>query len=218
LRIFKSEMLLRMTALCLLLAATVFAAPVVTVISPQSGWTVNSPIYYAASATSPNCSKGIAAMRIYIAPHVAVFSIDAPQFETFVNVKPGTYDTVVQAWDNCGEVTKIPLKVTVSTSGGVTVYSPSNGSASSSPTRFVASAGSPACARGISAIRIYTAPGVEAHTETANHLDANLNLTPGTYNTVVQAWDNCGHLFKVPITTTVKAPVSVPAHPPAPAR
>ena len=213
-------MLLRIAVLFSLLAAAGFAAPIVTVTSPQSGWTVNSPIYYAVSASSPTCAKGIAAVRIYAAPHLAVFAIDAPQFETFVNLKPGTYDTVVQAWDNCGQLTKVPLKVTVSATGGLTVYSPANGGGSNSPARFVASAASPACPRGVSAIRIYTAPGVEAHTEAANHLDVNLNLAPGTYNTVVQAFDNCGHVFKVPITTTVKPPAAspAPAQGPAPSR
>ena len=197
-------MLVRIFAVWVLLSGTLFAAPALTVNSPQDGWKVNSPIYFAGSATSPTCPKGIATMRIYVAPHVAVFSIDAAQFETFVNLKPGTYDTVVQVWDNCGEVTKVARKVTVMSTAGVTVYSPANNGTSGSPARFIASASSPGCAKGISAIRVYTAPGVEARTETANHLNADISLSPGTYNAVVQAWDNCGHVFKVPISTTVK--------------
>ncbi len=205
-------MLPRILLVCLLLSARLFAAPALTVSSPQDGWKVNSPVYFAASATSPTCAKGIATIRIYAAPHMAVFSVDAAQFETFVNLKPGTYDTVVQAWDNCGDVTKVQRKVTVISTAGVTVYSPANRSEVSSPARFVASASSPGCAEGISAIRVYSAPGVEAHTETANHLSAEVNLAPGNYNTIVQAWDNCGNVFKVPITTSVKGatPPQVP--------
>ncbi len=205
-------MVLRIGAVCLLLSTGLFAAPALTITSPQDGWKVNSPIYFAVSATSATCPKGIATIRIYAAPHTAVFSIDAGQVETFVNLKPGTYDAVVQAWDNCGELTKVQRKVTVMSTAGVTVYSPANNGTASSPARFVASASSPACPNGISAIRIYSAPGVEAHTETANHLSAEVNLAPGNYNTVVQAWDNCGHVFKVPITMTIKGatPPQVP--------
>ena len=209
---FKSRgerMLPRVFLITLLLSVKLFAAPGLTVTSPQDGWSVNSPIYFAASAVSPTCAKGIATIRIYAAPHMAVFSIDAAQFETFVHLKPGTYETVVQAWDNCGELTKVQRKVTVMSTAGVTVYSPAARGEIASPARFVASASSPACPKGISAIRVYTAPGVEAHTESANHLDAEINLAPGNYNAVVQAWDNCGHVFKVPIITTVK-----PATPP----
>ncbi len=202
--------MLRTTALWFLFSVTALAAPTITLNSPQNGWTVNSPVYFSASAASPTCAKGIDAMRIYAAPHVAVFSIEAAKFETFVNLKPGKYKAVVQAWDNCGEVSKVPVEVTVLSGGGVTVYSPANHAASTSPLRFVASASSPGCAAGISAIRVYTAPGIEGHTETANHLDAALVLAPGTYNAVVQAWDNCGHVFKVPVSTTVKPP-SAPA-------
>lgn len=202
-------MLPRIAALLLLLTAPLLGAPVLMVNSPQDGWKVNSPIYFAGSATSPTCPKGIATVRIYAAPHMAVFSIDSAQFETFVNLKPGTYDAVMQAWDNCGEVTQVARKVTVMSTPGVTVYSPANRSEAGSPTRFVASASSPGCGKGISAIRVYTAPGVEARTETANHLNADIHLAPGSYNAVVQAWDNCGHVFKVPITTTVKGGTSV---------
>lgn len=205
----------RIAAVCVLLSARLFAAPALTVSSPLDGWKVNSPIYFAASASSPTCAKGIATIRIYAAAHMAVFSIDAAQFETFVNLKPGTYDAVVQAWDNCGEVTMVQRKVTVMSTPGVTVYSPANNGTANSPARFVASASSPACPKGISAIRIYSAPGVEARTEAANHLNAEINLAPGNYNAVVQAWDNCGHVFKVPIAMTVKGatPPQVPHMP-----
>ena len=204
--------LLTLVCWCVL-SAMAAAAPAITVTSPQSGWTVNSPIFFAASATSPGCTKGISAMRIYVAPHVAVFSIDAPQFETFVNLKPGTYNTLVQAWDNCGGVAKTEMKVVVPASGGVTVYSPANRATAASPLRFVAGAASPTCTRGVSEIRIYTAPGVEAYTGQGNHLDAVLNLAPGIYDAVVQARDHCGGVFTVPVTATVKAPAPMPLSP-----
>ena len=213
LQIIRTGSLLRVIVLIFVVVTSALGAPVLTVTSPQSGWSVNSPIYYAASARSPGCVKGIAAMRIYAAPHLAVFSIDAPQFETFVNLKPGTYNTVVQAWDNCGGVTKAAVKVTVAASGGVTVYSPANHTVATSPMRFIAGASSPGCAGGISAIHLYTAPGVDAYSERGNHVDTKLDLTAATYDAVVQASDNCGHIFKVPVKATVRPATVAPAAP-----
>ncbi len=85
----------------------------------------------------------------------------------------------------------------------VTVTSPSNGSQDGTPVNFTATASSPDCSAGIAAMRIYTAPHVGAYTVDSNSLDVNLSLAPGTYNTVVQAWDNCGGVGKTPVNITV---------------
>ncbi len=86
----------------------------------------------------------------------------------------------------------------------VTVTSPTSGSTDSAPVNFIASASSLNCAKGISAMRIYTAPGVGAYTTDSDSLNVDLNLAAGKYNTVVQAWDNCGGVGKTPVTITVK--------------
>jgi 6-phosphogluconolactonase len=85
----------------------------------------------------------------------------------------------------------------------VTVTSPANGSQDSSPVNFIASASSPDCSAGIASMRIYTAPGDGVYTTDSNHLDVNLTLAAGSYNTVVQAWDNCGGVGKTPVNITV---------------
>src|ERR1700733_4466998 len=87
----------------------------------------------------------------------------------------------------------------------VTVTSPKNGSQDSSPVNFTASASSPDCSAGIAAMRIYTAPGQSAYTTDSDKLDENLTLAAGTYNTVVQEWDNCGGVGKTPVNITVTA-------------
>lgn len=87
--------------------------PVVIVTSPMNGSQVNSPVHYVASAASGKCSKGIVAMRIYSAPHAAVYNVRSNQINTNVPLSPGTYNTEVQAWDNCGGVGKTPVKITV---------------------------------------------------------------------------------------------------------
>lgn len=86
----------------------------------------------------------------------------------------------------------------------VTVTSPGSGASVGSPVNYVASASSSTCSKGISSIRIYSAPGVNAYTINSNKLNTNINLAVGSYSTVVQAWDKCGGVGK----TTVNIKVS----------
>jgi 6-phosphogluconolactonase len=86
----------------------------------------------------------------------------------------------------------------------VVVQSPAPGSSVGSPVNFIASASSSGCSGGISAMRIYTASGVDAYTVDSNSLNASINLPVGSYSAVVQAWDNCGGVGK----TTVNVHVS----------
>jgi 6-phosphogluconolactonase len=102
--------------LCLFLVAvgTAFAStPIVTVTSPANNSSDGSPVSYVASATSPRCAKGISAMRIYIADGVSAYTVDSNQINTKLKLQPGSYSTVVQAWDNCGGVGKTTVKITV---------------------------------------------------------------------------------------------------------
>jgi 6-phosphogluconolactonase (cycloisomerase 2 family) len=84
----------------------------------------------------------------------------------------------------------------------VTITSPANNSQTTSPINFVGSASSPDCAQGISAMRIYSAPGVEANTVAGGKLDSYINLPVGTYHTTVVAWDNCGGVGSTDVTVT----------------
>jgi 6-phosphogluconolactonase len=85
----------------------------------------------------------------------------------------------------------------------VTVASPGSGASVGSPVNYVASASSSGCSKGISAMRIYTASGVNAYTINSNKLNTNINLPVGSYSTVVQAWDNCGGVGKTTVNITV---------------
>jgi 6-phosphogluconolactonase (cycloisomerase 2 family) len=87
--------------------------PVVTVTSPANGSQDGSPVNFTASASSPECSAGIAAMRIYTAPSVGAYTVDSNSLNVNLSLAPGTYDTVVQAWDNCGGVGKTAVDITV---------------------------------------------------------------------------------------------------------
>ncbi len=181
------------------------STPVVTVIYPANGAVVHGPVYYVASASSPTCAKGIASMRIYSAPYISAYTVNAAQFSTFVPLAPGTYSTVVQTWDYCGGVGKAPITVTVSSTGGVTVYTPTVSVPAASPIHFVASASAVStCTKGIASIRIYSAPGVNAYTVNSSSLDTFLSLPSGIYSSTIQAWDKCGGVYKTPVTVTAQ--------------
>jgi 6-phosphogluconolactonase (cycloisomerase 2 family) len=91
--------------------------PVVTISSPTNASQDSSTVHYLASAVSPQCSKGIAAMRIYLAPSVSAYSVDANHLDVNLKLAAGTYDTVVQARDNCGGVGKARVSIAVSATG-----------------------------------------------------------------------------------------------------
>lgn len=183
------------------LATSAFAG--VSVTSPSTNATVQSPVHFAASASS-SCSKGISAIGVYTAPYVLSYVINGSSLNTNLNLNPGTYNTVIQAWDNCGGAVKTPITITVagSTQTGVFVTKPASGSTASSPVNFVASA-TTACPKGVAAMGIYTAPSKLAYTTPGASLNTNLSLGAGTYNTVVQEWDNCGGAATKAVTLTV---------------
>lgn len=188
---------------CLFFTSALFAAPTITVVSPKLGGTAGSPVYYEAYASS-TCANGISAMRIYSAPSVPVFTTSGSHIEAFINLNPGSYATVINAWDNCGGVSTSTININVTATSGVTVFLPSASSASV-PIHVAASAQSSSCSKGISAMRIYTASGVAPYTIDSNQLDAFVSLAPGAYDLVVQAWDNCGNVFKSSLAETAKA-------------
>jgi hypothetical protein len=82
-------------------------------VSPTNGGVPTSPVHFVASATAPNCSAGIASMRIYTAPGVAAYTVNSSSLDTYLTMANGNYNTVVQAWDNCGNVYKTPVSITV---------------------------------------------------------------------------------------------------------
>ena len=178
----------------------------VTVTSPKTNSTVTSSVQYVASATSP-CSKGVSAIGIYTAPGVLVYTTPGAELNTTLTLNPGVYNTVVEEWDNCGGAATAPVKITVGSGGSgnngpVTVTSPSNNSTVASSVQYVASATSP-CSKGVSAMGIYTAPGVLAYSTPGAEINTALALSPGLHNTVVEEWDNCGGAATVPVTITV---------------
>ena len=81
-------------------ASSAFGAGV-TVSSPSSGATVQSPVHFVASATT-SCSEGVSAVGIYTAPYQLAYVVNGTSLDTYLTLSPGDYPTVVEEWDNCG--------------------------------------------------------------------------------------------------------------------
>jgi hypothetical protein len=196
-----------MKMLPLFAAALAIATPAVagvSVVAPINNSNVATSVQYVATATT-TCAKGVSAMGIYTAPYVLAYTVSGPKLNTVLTLSPGTYNTVVQEWDNCGGSTKMPVAIAVTGSqsgGSVHVTAPANNSAVGSTVQFVASA-TTNCTAGVAAMGIYTAPGVLAYKINGAKLNTLLALKAGTYHTVVEEWDNCGGAATTPIVMTV---------------
>jgi hypothetical protein len=175
----------------------------VHVTAPANGGDVGSPVNYVATATS-SCAKGVASMGIYTAPGVLAYVVNGASMNTNLSLNPGTYDTVVEEWDYCGGAATTPITITVTGQSGVHVTSPSNGGTVGSPVNFVATA-TTSCAKGVGSMGIYTAPYQLAYVVNGASMNTSLALSPGTYNTVVEEWDNCGGAATTPVTITVSS-------------
>src|SRR5947209_9974768 len=190
------------SALFVFLAASAFAN--VTVTSPSNGSTVGTSVKFTATATASTCSKGVASMGIYPSAYQLAYTVGGASLNTSLNFNPGTYNVVVEEWDNCGGATTSTVNITVKSGGstGVYVTSPANNSTVGGSVNYVATA-TTSCSLGIASMGIYTAPYKLAYTVNGASLNTNLSLSAGTYNTVVQEWDKCGGSATTPVTITV---------------
>jgi hypothetical protein len=183
------------------------AVAAVSVVTPVNNSHVATGVQFVATATT-TCAKGISAMGIYTAPNVLAYTVSGSTLNTVLTLNPGTYNTVVQEWDNCGGASTTP--VTIFVSGGATevqVTAPVNNARVGTQVQYVATASS-SCPNGVSAMGIYAAPGILAYRVSGASLNTTLTLNPGNYSTVVQEWDNCGGAAKTPVTITVAGPQS----------
>jgi hypothetical protein len=89
----------------------------VWVSSPKNNGTVGSPVNYVATATTGNCSKGVASMGIYV-NNKLTYTTQGASLNTNLTLSPGTYNTVVEEWDYCGGAAYTPIKITVNGGGG----------------------------------------------------------------------------------------------------
>jgi hypothetical protein len=182
-----------------ILTTSAFAG--VTVVTPTNGSNVGSPVQYSATATTNTCNKGVASMGLYVNNEL-VYVVNGASLNKAWPLSPGKYNTVVEEWDYCGGASYTPIAITVQTQTGVWVTAPTNDGSIGSPVNYVATATTGTCQKGIASMGIYV-NNVLSYVSNGASLNTNLNLTPGTYNTVVEEWDYCGGAAYTPIKVTV---------------
>lgn len=97
---------------CCVLFSALPCFATVTVSSPSTGTSMTSPVHFAANATT-SCANGISSVGIYTAPYVLAYKVSGSSLNTSLTLAPGTYNTVIQAWDKCGGSTKAARTITV---------------------------------------------------------------------------------------------------------
>jgi hypothetical protein len=177
------------------------ALATVTVSSPSNGATVGSPVAYVATATTSTCSTGVASMGIYVDGSL-VYVVNGASMNTKWTLAPGNYNTVVEEWDHCGGATYTTLEITVAGQTGVWVTSPASNSNVESPVNYVATATTTTCSKGVASTGIYV-DGTLTYVAPGASLNADLSMTKGSHNTVVEEWDNCGGASYSTVSVTV---------------
>jgi hypothetical protein len=190
-------------AICLLVLVVSPALANVSVTSPSNGAQLGSPVPYAATSTTSTCSKGVASMGVYVNGQL-VYVVNGSTLSTSLPLNPGKYNTVVEEWDYCGGATFTPVAITVQGQTGVWVASPTNNGKVGAPTNYVATASTTTCSKGVASMGIYVNNKLQYVVAGAS-LNTALNLSPGTYNTVVEEWDYCGGAAYTPVAITVQA-------------
>jgi len=184
-----------------------FATPLfgsVTVSSPLAGTSDAAPVHYAASASTGTCAAGVASVGIYVNNQLKYVQ-HGRSLSTDLSLAPGSYHTVVQAWDNCGGASGTVVDFTVGGPDFVAVTSPASGSEVSSPVTYIADASTSICATGIASMGVYVGNSLK-YVVNGTHLNTQLPLASGPQSTVVQTWDNCGGSSHVAVPLTIGTP------------
>ena len=120
---------MKMFAIVVALGTALPTLAQVSVTAPANNSQVATTVQYVATATTP-CAKGVSAIGM-TCPNVLAYVVAGSKLNTELNLNPGTYQTVVQEWDNCGGVGKANVTITVKgTAAEVQVHTPSNISSS----------------------------------------------------------------------------------------
>lgn len=177
--------------------------PGVHVTSPVANTTVSSPVTYAASATAPTCSSGVAAMGVYV-NNVLTYVTYAATLNTQIALGQGPQHTVVEEWDNCGGAafTTVDLNVSSGKSIASIAVSPNPATATmGSTTQFKATA---TYSDSSTADITSTAKWTVANTAVANINSSGLALANAAGSTSVTATLN-GISGNTPFTATIPA-------------
>ena len=198
-------------ALIVIVSSISFADVVTT--APLNGVTSAPSVHFVASASSPYSS--IASMTINV-DSKDMYKVNANHLDTTLTLSSGSHSVYMKAWDNQDHYFQQVLTVNVqnnapaSTSTGVSVSSPANGSTSPASVHFVASASSPYAP--VTAMTI-NVDSKDLYKIGANHLDTYLTLATGSHSIYIKAWDNQDHYFQQVLTVNVQNGATSPTPP-----
>jgi phospholipase C len=99
-------------AIAILSAFSTVAGATVQVSGPWAGSTVSSPVHYVATATAPNCARGVASMGIYV-NNKLTYVVKGTHLDTEIALPAGAQHTVVEEWDWCGAATFTTINLDV---------------------------------------------------------------------------------------------------------
>jgi hypothetical protein len=85
----------------------------ITVCSPANVSSNVNPVHYIAAASTTTCSAGISTMSIFSAAGVKVYSVGGSKLDTFLPLRPGMYNTIIQETDKCGGSAQTSVSITV---------------------------------------------------------------------------------------------------------
>jgi len=194
-----------LTVLSFFLFLSMSALANVVINSPQSGETVSPSVTFSASASTTTCARGVASIGIYVDNQLK-YVVNGTSLNTSLQLSLGKHNAVVQEWDFCGGATNTDVPITVAIQNAVWVASPANNGTVSPLANYVATA-TTNCPAGVAAMGVYVNNQLVYVSQGAK-LNAQINLTPGAQQTVVQQWDYCGNAATSPVNLNVVLPGS----------
>jgi Beta-propeller repeat/Bacterial Ig domain len=161
----------------------------ITILSPQNGSVLTSPVTFNAKAYDP---EGVAAIQIYVVPGKVAYQTNSDTVNTALNIAPGNYGVVIQEWNNSGGYFKKTVNITVQNQPPtVVISSPAAGSTVSNPVHIVATAKVNGTGN-IAHYRVYDSNNRAVYDVDGAALDAYVNLPQGFLPLTVVAWDSSG--------------------------
>jgi len=92
--------------------------------------------------------------------------------------------------------------LTASAFAAVTVTEPANGTTSSSPVTYKATATASTCSKGVASMGVYVDYNL-VYVVNGTSLDTSVSMSSGSHYTVVEEWDYCGGATYTPINLTI---------------
>jgi hypothetical protein len=183
----------------------------VSVSSPSTGSTVNSPATIQASASS---AYPITGWHVY-ADGADVFSAGATQsIAPTLALPSGARQITVRVWDSTGTYASTNVLLNVSTTPSntvsVNVTAPTGITTLTSPVNFSAAAAS---AFPVTGWRIYVDGNDTFNGSAGNTIAASLPMSPGAHNVVIRAWNSTGTYGSANVAVSIATPGAGPVPP-----